>query len=41
MILMEAQDDNIFEFDFVIRSFQKAMRRIKYAENQLSLLHLE
>nr|WP_106780679.1 3-hydroxyacyl-CoA dehydrogenase/enoyl-CoA hydratase family protein [Lysinibacillus timonensis] len=30
MILMEAQDDNIFELDFVIRSFQKAMRRIKY-----------
>ena len=31
MILMEAQDDNIFELDFVIRSFQKAMRRIKYS----------
>lgn len=31
MILMEAQDDNIFELDFVIASFQKAMRRIKYA----------
>ncbi len=30
MILMEAQDDNIFELDFVIRSFQNAMRRIKY-----------
>ena len=32
MILMEAQDDNIFELDFVIRSFQKAMRRIKYSK---------
>ncbi|MEO4054397.1 3-hydroxyacyl-CoA dehydrogenase/enoyl-CoA hydratase family protein [Solibacillus sp. CAU 1738] len=31
MILMEAQDDNIFELDFVIRSFQNAMRRIKYS----------
>lgn len=32
MILMEAQDDNIFELDFVIKSFQKAMRRIKYSK---------
>lgn len=32
MILMEAQDDNIFELDFVIRSFQKAMRKIKYSK---------
>ncbi|MFJ8236791.1 3-hydroxyacyl-CoA dehydrogenase NAD-binding domain-containing protein [Ureibacillus sp. NPDC094379] len=32
MILMEAQDDNIFELDFTIRSFQKAMRRIKYCK---------
>jgi 3-hydroxyacyl-CoA dehydrogenase len=31
MILIEAQDDNIFELDFVIRSFQQAMRRIKYS----------
>lgn len=31
MILMEAQDDNIFELDFVIRAFQQAMRRIKYS----------
>ena len=31
MMLMEAQDDNIFELDYVIRSFQKAMRRIKYS----------
>lgn len=31
MILMEAQDDNIFELDYVINAFQKAMRRIKYA----------
>ncbi|PID21065.1 3-hydroxyacyl-CoA dehydrogenase [Sporosarcina sp. P3] len=31
MILMEAQDDNIFELDFVIRSFQNAMLKIKYS----------
>ncbi|TSI06869.1 3-hydroxyacyl-CoA dehydrogenase/enoyl-CoA hydratase family protein [Lysinibacillus sp. BW-2-10] len=32
MILLEAQDDNIFELDFTIRAFQKAMRRIKYSK---------
>jgi len=31
MILMEAQDDNIFELDFIIRSFQNAMMNIKYS----------
>lgn len=31
MILMEAQDDNIFELDFTIKAFQAAMRRIKYS----------
>ena len=31
MILMEAQDDNIFELDFVIRTFQNAMMKIKYS----------
>ncbi|MFD1927523.1 3-hydroxyacyl-CoA dehydrogenase/enoyl-CoA hydratase family protein [Sporosarcina siberiensis] len=31
MILMEAQDDNIFELDFIIRSFQNAMMKIKYS----------
>lgn len=31
LILMEAQDDNIFELDFVIRSFQQAMMNIKYS----------
>ncbi len=31
MILMEAQDDNIFELDFVVRSFQQAMMKIKYS----------
>lgn len=35
MILMEAQDDNVFELDFVIRSFQKAMRRIKYSKKPI------
>lgn len=31
MILMEAQDDNLFELDFVIRSFQNATMKIKYS----------
>lgn len=31
MILMEAQDDNIFELDFIIRSFQNTMMKIKYS----------
>ncbi|WP_391202975.1 3-hydroxyacyl-CoA dehydrogenase/enoyl-CoA hydratase family protein [Psychrobacillus sp. L4] len=31
MILMEAQDDNTFELDFVVRSFQNAMMKIKYS----------
>ncbi|MHA6259986.1 3-hydroxyacyl-CoA dehydrogenase/enoyl-CoA hydratase family protein [Sporosarcina sp. CAU 1771] len=31
LILMEAQDDNIFELDFVIRTFQNAMMKIKYS----------
>ncbi|OEH92271.1 3-hydroxyacyl-CoA dehydrogenase/enoyl-CoA hydratase family protein [Bacillus solimangrovi] len=32
MILMEAQDDNFFEIEFVIRKFQEAMMRIKYSD---------
>ena len=31
MILMEAQDDNIFELDFTVRAFQNAMMKIKYS----------
>ncbi|MEL3972479.1 3-hydroxyacyl-CoA dehydrogenase NAD-binding domain-containing protein [Rossellomorea oryzaecorticis] len=31
MILMEAQDDNIFEIDMVVRHFQQAMMKIKYS----------
>jgi len=31
MMLMEAQDDNIFELDMVIRHFQQAMMKIKYS----------
>ncbi|MEG0260006.1 MAG: 3-hydroxyacyl-CoA dehydrogenase NAD-binding domain-containing protein [Lysinibacillus sp.] len=31
MILMEAQDDNIFELDYTIKAFQNAMQKIKYA----------
>ena len=32
MMLMEAQDDNIFELDMVIRHFQNAMMKIKYSK---------
>ena len=31
MMLMEAQDDNLFELDLIIRTFQKAMMKIKYS----------
>lgn len=31
MILMEAQDDNFFEIDMVVRNFQQAMMNIKYS----------
>ncbi|BBP92159.1 hypothetical protein BsIDN1_57770 [Bacillus safensis] len=31
LILMEAQDDNFFEIDFVIRRFQQAMMKVKYS----------
>ncbi|WP_235420990.1 3-hydroxyacyl-CoA dehydrogenase/enoyl-CoA hydratase family protein [Jeotgalibacillus soli] len=31
MILMEAQDDNIFEIDMVVKQFQKAMMLLKYS----------
>ena len=30
MILMEAQDDNYFEIDLVVRQLQNAMMKIKY-----------
>jgi 3-hydroxyacyl-CoA dehydrogenase len=32
MILMEAQDDNFFELDLVVRGFQQAMAKIRYSE---------
>ncbi|WP_407268631.1 3-hydroxyacyl-CoA dehydrogenase/enoyl-CoA hydratase family protein [Radiobacillus sp. PE A8.2] len=32
MMLMEAQDGNFFEIDFVVRQFQQTMMNIKYAE---------
>ncbi|WP_084782099.1 3-hydroxyacyl-CoA dehydrogenase/enoyl-CoA hydratase family protein [Bacillus niameyensis] len=32
MILMAAQDDDMFEIDLVVRKFQEAMMRIKYSE---------
>ncbi len=31
LMLMEAQDDNMFELDFVIRQFQRTMMKIKYS----------
>lgn len=30
LILMEAQDDNLFEIDLMVRQFQEAMMKIKY-----------
>ncbi|WP_442600409.1 3-hydroxyacyl-CoA dehydrogenase NAD-binding domain-containing protein [Neobacillus sp. D3-1R] len=32
MILMEAQDDNYYEIDMVVRQFQNAMMKIKYSK---------
>jgi 3-hydroxyacyl-CoA dehydrogenase len=32
MILMEAQDDNLFELDMVVRNFQQAAMKIKYSK---------
>ena len=31
MMLMEAQDDNFFELDMVVRQFQQAMMKVKYS----------
>ncbi|KUP05154.1 3-hydroxyacyl-CoA dehydrogenase [Bacillus coahuilensis p1.1.43] len=31
LILMEAQDDNVFELDLVVKQFQQAMMKIKYS----------
>jgi len=31
MMLMEAQDDNLFELDLIVRTFQQAMMKIKYS----------
>ncbi|AKN52410.1 Enoyl-CoA hydratase [Heyndrickxia coagulans] len=35
LMLMEAQDDNIFELDMVVRQFQNTMMKIKYSKNRL------
>ncbi|HSI67184.1 MAG TPA: 3-hydroxyacyl-CoA dehydrogenase/enoyl-CoA hydratase family protein [Planococcus sp. (in: firmicutes)] len=35
MILMEAQDDNIFELDYTVRQFQNAMLRVKYSSKPI------
>jgi 3-hydroxyacyl-CoA dehydrogenase len=32
MILMEAQDDNYFEIEMVVKGFQQAMMKIKYSD---------
>ncbi|WP_018661783.1 3-hydroxyacyl-CoA dehydrogenase/enoyl-CoA hydratase family protein [Heyndrickxia acidiproducens] len=32
LMLMEAQDDNIFELDMVVRQFQNTMMKIKYSQ---------
>lgn len=31
MILMEAQEDNLFELDYIVKQFQQAMMKIKYS----------
>ena len=31
MILMEAQDDNLFELDLMVKNFQQTMMKIKYS----------
>ncbi|WP_240374472.1 3-hydroxyacyl-CoA dehydrogenase/enoyl-CoA hydratase family protein [Bacillus piscicola] len=35
MILMEAQDDNFFELDMVVRQFQKTTAQIRYAKRPI------
>ncbi len=35
MILMEAQDDNLFELEHIINTFQQATLRIKYSEKPI------
>ncbi|EIJ80648.1 3-hydroxyacyl-CoA dehydrogenase NAD-binding protein [Bacillus methanolicus PB1] len=36
MILMEAQDDNLFELEMVVRNFQKAAMKIKYSNKPVA-----
>ena len=33
MILMAAQDDDLFEIDFVVRKFQEVLMRMKYCKS--------
>lgn len=40
MILMEAQDDNYFEVELVIKQFQQAMMKVKYNEKPVVAAHL-
>ncbi len=35
MILMEAQDDNLFELDYIVNTFQQGTLRIKYSEKPI------
>jgi 3-hydroxyacyl-CoA dehydrogenase len=37
MMLMEVQDDNIFELDMTVRQFQNAMMRIKYSAKPVAV----
>ncbi|WP_397539792.1 3-hydroxyacyl-CoA dehydrogenase/enoyl-CoA hydratase family protein [Rummeliibacillus pycnus] len=35
MILMEAQDDNLFELDYIVKTFQQGTLRIKYSDKPI------
>ena len=36
MILMEAQDDNYFEIELVVKNFQDAMMKMKYSSKPVA-----
>ena len=40
MILMEAQDDNYFEIELVVKNFQDAMMKMKYSSKPVVARHM-
>ena len=38
--LMEAQDDNYFEIEWVVKNFQDAMTKIKYSSKPVVAAHM-